>query len=1299
MFHRSFLILISVLFILANGNFLEAQTKQHLEDQLQKEPVAQLANLIKQNGDASRGALLFYKRELNCVKCHVSKTDSSQLGPELEKLGEKLKDQTDAQQIQHIIESLLKPSAKIREGFQTISLTDLEGKQLNQLLVRETDDAITYRDLDTAKTITVKKDDLDDWKKSTVSVMPVGLVNQLQSRTQFYDLVKYIAEITKGGPQRAVQLKPIGISLEPEPLPAYEAKIDHAGMIRSLNQQSFKRGQKIYQLNCQSCHGTATEVGSMPTSLRFVSGQFKRGGDPYSMYQTLTHGYSMMVAQRHLVPQQKYDVIHYIREAFVKPKNQSQYKAVTADYLAELPKGNTRGPKPIERRPWQEMDYGPMMMNTFELGKNAKNFAYKGIAIQLDDNPGGIANGKHWILYDHDTLRVSAVWSGNGFIDWRGIHFDGRHNIHPRLTGNIHFQNPTGPGWANPADQSFKENRIIGRDQRLYGPLPRKWGQFKGVSNYGKQTVVHYTVGDTTVAEVPLLSYVSSTPVVERTFNIGPRSKPLVLQVLNQPGLQMTKTKDHVAILVPTNSNRATTDVATSTGFDGSTAYVIDAADEIEMEERDFTIVARIKTNKDGTIFAKSPKKGNWCPDGKTLFIRGGRLTYDIGWVGAVTSKKRITNNRWRNIAMTWRQKDGRVQFFVDGKLDKTGNLKPEGRAKDLVAKIGFTNNNFPGTSFFDGQISNVAFAQSVLSNDEIKSFKFNKLPKAIAAHWNLSKSSRQIRDSVYAKLAVRTGGVPKPKARPIKVVCVSKSIGKASFSYDQNGNLRLTIPAGAKPLRFKLFHSSSETNDGAQGIALKMPVDAATPDLTPLTRGGPQRWPETFTTKIETKFDQGPFAVDYLNMPAKTPWKCRMRLTGLDFFADPNVCAVCSWDGSVWLVTGLQSKNKTLTWKRIATGLFQPLGLKIIDEKIYCTCRDQLVKLHDLNNDDEIDYFECINNDHQVTEHFHEFAMGLQTDSKGNFYYAKSARHAKKPLVPHHGTLLRISKDGQKTDILAYGFRAANGVCVNPDGSFIVTDQEGHWNPKNRINWVEQGGFYGNMWGYHDITDSSDEKMNKPLCWITNSFDRSPAELMWVQQPAKWGKLNGSLLNFSYGYGKIYIVPHEKVDGQVQGGMCALPIPQFPTGVMRGRFSPADGQLYCCGMFAWAGNQTKPGGFYRVRYTGKPVHLPQVLRAKSGIVEIKFTDKLDKESVEKLSNYNIKTWHIKRTASYGSKHYDEKRMVIERAELATDGMTVRLHVEELKPTRCMEVKYELKSSGGAPVFGVIHNTIHKIGK
>ena len=35
---------------------------------------------------------------------------------------------------------------------------------------------------------------------------------------------------------------------------------------------------------------------------------------------------------------------------------------------------------------------------------------------------------------------------------------------------------------------------------------------------------------------------------------------------------------------------------------------------------------------------------------------------------------------------------------------------------------------------------------------------------------------------------------------------------------------------------------------------------------------------------------------------------------------------AVCTWDGDVWLVHGLDDRSGTLQWRRIASGLFQPL-------------------------------------------------------------------------------------------------------------------------------------------------------------------------------------------------------------------------------------------------------------------------------------------------------------------------------------------------------------------------------------
>jgi hypothetical protein len=267
----------------------------------------------------------------------------------------------------------------------------------------------------------------------------------------------------------------------------------------------------------------------------------------------------------------------------------------------------------------------------------------------------------------------------------------------------------------------------------------------------------------------------------------------------------------------------------------------------------------------------------------------------------------------------------------------------------------------------------------------------------------------------------------------------------------------------------------------------------------------------------------------------------------------------------------------------------------------------------------------------------------------------------------------------------------------VNEDGTFFVTDQEGHWTPKNRINLVRRGGFYGNMFGYHDRTSAADADMEQPLVWITNEMDRSPGEVVRVTS-SQWGTLNGSLLNLSYGTGRIFLVPYEKVGGQLQGGVVALPVPDLPTGVMRGRFHPANGQLYACGLYAWAGNRQGDGGFYRVRATGKPAYLPISLHAGLKGVEIQFTDPLARDAAVDPGNYAVKIWSLKRSANYGSKHINEHDMEVTKATLTADNKSVFLEIPGLQPTWCMEIKCTLRGSDGASFTRTIHNTIHQLG-
>ena len=208
--------------------------------------------------------------------------------------------------------------------------------------------------------------------------------------------------------------------------------------------------------------------------------------------------------------------------------------------------------------------------------------------------------------------------------------------------------------------------------------------------------------------------------------------------------------------------------------------------------------------------------------------------------------------------------------------------------------------------------------------------------------------------------------------------------------------------------------------------------------------------------------------------------------------------------------------------------------------------------------------------------------------------------------------------------------------------------------------------------------------------------MDRSPAEIVRVPR-GSWGALQGSLLNISYGMGQIFLVPYEQAGQELQGGVVALPLPLFPTGIMRGRFHPQDGQLYACGLFGWAGNRTADGGFFRVRYTGKPCHLPIGIHATTNGVQLTFTDALDSATAQDVKNYAVATWGVQRTEKYGSPRTGEKTLQVKSARLLPDHKTVSLELPDLQPTRCMEITVSIRGADGTPINRQVHNTIHSL--
>jgi hypothetical protein len=173
------------------------------------------------------------------------------------------------------------------------------------------------------------------------------------------------------------------------------------------------------------------------------------------------------------------------------------------------------------------------------------------------------------------------------------------------------------------------------------------------------------------------------------------------------------------------------------------------------------------------------------------------------------------------------------------------------------------------------------------------------------------------------------------------------------------------------------------------------------------------------------------------------------------------------------------------------------------------------------------------------------------------------------------------------------------------------------------------------------------------------------------------------------------------------QAAAVRLPL-NFSTGIMRARFSPHDGQLYLSGVGGgWQTSGPKDGGLYRVRHTGKAVHLPTGFAVVPGGVRLTFANPLDRESAGDAENWGGEQWNYLWTDKYGSPDYSAKNpgkpgrdeVKIKSVSVSQDGRTVTLQLPDLQPVMQMMIQYNLKAADGAEVEQELYATINEVPK
>jgi putative heme-binding domain-containing protein len=147
-------------------------------------PMANVPDLSK--GDPQRGAVVFVSAEAKCSNCHGVRGQGGTVGPDLSGLvGSDRK---------VVYRDITEPSARINPDYVPYTVALKDGRILAGTLRSEGADAVRVSDAD-AKTTVVLRADVEEFRPSATSVMPVGLGAAI-GEDRLRDLIAFLTTMT-----------------------------------------------------------------------------------------------------------------------------------------------------------------------------------------------------------------------------------------------------------------------------------------------------------------------------------------------------------------------------------------------------------------------------------------------------------------------------------------------------------------------------------------------------------------------------------------------------------------------------------------------------------------------------------------------------------------------------------------------------------------------------------------------------------------------------------------------------------------------------------------------------------------------------------------------------------------------------------------------------------------------------------------------------------------------------------------------------------------------------------------------
>jgi cytochrome c2 len=444
--------------------------------------------------------------------------------------------------------------------------------------------------------------------------------------------------------------------------------------------------------------------------------------------------------------------------------------------------------------------------------------------------------------------------------------------------------------------------------------------------------------------------------------------------------------------------------------------------------------------------------------------------------------------------------------------------------------------------------------------------------------------------------------------------------------------------------------------------------------------------WSETVATQAVLSKSPDAYILDEIPLPVPNPWKRNVRLADIAFFNDQGDAAGVTFDGDVWLISGLKGDLEKVTWKRFASGLHEPMSIIARKDELFVFDRNGIWKLVDTNGDREADRYEMFCNLFSQTAETREFPNSMKLGPDGSLYISKGGQEGT-TRGKHNGTVIKVAPDGKSFEVIGYGLRQPF-IGVNPKtGLVTASDQQGNYVPSTPIQVIRDNQFYG-----HVPTIAPEEvypaPIAEPMVWLPHPVNPSGATQTWLTG-AKMGPLNDELIHVGYNRPELFRVLMNDRFQRPQATVMSFER-DFDFGPLNAQVNPADGQLYVIGFQVWGTTAKKLSGLVRLRYTDQPrVLLKEMTPMDKGLL-LRFNAKLSEKMATDPASYSVERWNYQRTAKYGSPHLKldgstgQEWMTASSAYLSQDGMSVFIGIPDMQAgVHQMRIGWGLESADG----------------